>query len=196
MAKNYTFPILFDDIKSLSITNLKRLKYLQKNSSITATINWKSRGENTGSINVITSLNNDNNFVQFIYNCNDVSYNYKVDLIGIESNLNKGIIWYFKCKFTGIRCRKLHLINGRFQHRSILKTGMYSSQTQSKYYRSLDKVYGAYFKSDSYYSELYSKHFKKYYNGKPTKKYLKLLEQINKAESIDKSDIESLLLSK
>ena len=196
MAKNYTFPILFDEIKSLSITNLKRLKYLQKNCSINGNVYWKSRGENTGNISINTSLIQDNNFVEFIYTCNDKSYNYKVNLIGIKSNLNKGIIWYFKCKFTGIRCRKLHLINGRFQHRSILKTGMYSSQTQSKYYRSLDKVYGAYFKSDSYYSELYSKHFKKYYNGKPTKKYLKLLELINKAESIDESDIEKLLLSK
>ncbi|APZ46314.1 hypothetical protein BW723_08390 [Polaribacter reichenbachii] len=196
MAKNYTFPILFDEIKSLSITDLKKLKYLQKNLSFNGNVYWKSRGESTGSISINTSLINDNNFVEFIYTCNDKSYNYKVDLVSIKSNLNNADIWYFKCKFTGIRCRKLHLINGRFQHRSILKTGMYSSQTRSKYYRSLEKVYGAYFESDNHYSELYSKHFKKYYNGKPTKKYLKLLEQINKAESIDKSDIESLLLSK
>ena len=100
MAKNYTFPILFDEIKSLSITNLKRLKYLQKNCSINGNVYWKSRGENTGNISINTSLIQDNNFVEFIYTCNDKSYNYKVNLIGIKSNLNKGIIWYFKCKFT------------------------------------------------------------------------------------------------
>ena len=193
MAKNYTFPTLFDEIKSISITDLKRFKYLKKNFSTNGNVYWKNKGVNTSSISINTSLVKDNNFVQFIYNCNNISYNYKVDLIGIESNLNKGIIWYFKCKFTGVRCRKLHLINGKFQHRSILKTGMYSSQTQSKHYRSLEKLYGAYFKSESYYSELYSKNFKKYYKGKPTKRYLKLLKQISKAESINITDIKNLL---
>lgn len=176
MAKNYTFPFLFDEVKSISITDLKKLKYLQKNCLVTGTINWIKQEENSGSINIKTLLNGDHNYIEFDYNCNNLPHNYRVNLVFTKSNLNKGVIWYFKCKYTGVRCRKLHLINGIFQHRSILKTGMYSSQTTSKNYRTLEKMYGEYFKFDTYYSELHSKHFKKYYKDKPTKKYLRLLK--------------------
>ena len=60
---------------------------------------------------------------------------------------------------------------------------MYESQTQSKKYRQLDKSVGAYLKADELYSQLYQKHFKKTYAGKPTKKYLRIIEQIQKAEN-------------
>ena len=72
---------------------------------------------------------------------------------------------------------------------------MYESQTKSKSWRLMDKVYGSYFKLDELYEELYSKHFKTHYNGKPTKRYLKLLEQINRAERFTDSDIEKLFLN-
>lgn len=190
MAKNHTFPILFDEVKSFSITDLKKLNYLQENKSIKATIKWIKQGENSGSINIKTSLVEHNNFIELIYNYNDKPYNYKVYLTSTNSNLGKGKIWYFKCKYTGARCRKLHLLNGLFQHRSILKKGMYSTQIQSKYYRTLEKTFGAYFKSETYFSQLNSRYFKQYYKGKPTKRYLKLTEQIQKGESTKLHDIE------
>jgi hypothetical protein len=71
---------------------------------------------------------------------------------------------------------------------------MYETQTQSKKYRQLDKTLGAYFKSDNLYSELYKKNFKKTYAGKPTKKYLRIMQQIQKAERIDYTDIERAIL--
>ena len=42
--------------------------------------------------------------------------------------------------------------------------------------------------------ELYSKHFKTHYNGKPTKRYLKLLKQINKNVRFTDSYVERLFL--
>ena len=45
---------------------------------------------------------------------------------------------------TRKRCRKLHLINERFMHRSNLPSGMYESQTQSKSWRQMKSVYGRY----------------------------------------------------
>ncbi len=59
---------------------------------------------------------------------------------------------------------------------------MYDSQTKSKKWRLWDRLYGSYFKLDKLYEELYSKHFKTNYKGKPTKRYLKLIQQINKIE--------------
>ena len=70
---------------------------------------------------------------------------------------------------------------------------MYETQTQSKKYRQLDKTFGVYFKIDDLYSQLYQKHFKKTYAGKPTKKYLRIMEQIQKAESIKYNEINIFL---
>jgi len=51
-----------------------------------------------------------------------------------------------------------------------------------------------YFDIDKHYEELYNKHFKTHYNGKPTKRYLKLIKQINKAKRFTSYDIERLFL--
>ena len=56
----------------------------------------------------------------------------------------------------------------------------------------MDKVYGSYFKLDDLYEELYSKHFKTHYYGKPTKRYLKLMRKINKAEHIPIPEMKTL----
>ena len=58
----------------------------------------------------------------------------------------------------------------------------------------MEKVYGSYFDIDRLDEELYSKHFKTHYNGKPTKRYLKLMGKINKAERFSVSEIEQLFL--
>ena len=56
----------------------------------------------------------------------------------------------------------------------------------------MEKVYGSYFEIDRLYEELYSKHFKTHYNGKPTKKYIKLMNLISEAERIPIEEIDSL----
>ena len=48
----------------------------------------------------------------------------------------------------------------------------------------MEKVYGSSFDIDKYYAEIYSEHFKKFYSGKPNKKYLKLMQRIKQAENI------------
>ena len=70
---------------------------------------------------------------------------------------------------------------------------MYEMQTQSKKSRFFDKTLGVYFKSENLYSELYKKHFIKQYAGKPTKKHLRIMEQIQQAESIPYHEIEMVL---
>jgi hypothetical protein len=116
------------------------------------------------------------------YKYNDEPRKYKVLLVSIPSNLGKGKIWYFLCPQTLKRFRKLYSISGYFLHREAFNGYMYSSQTKSKKWRQIEKVYGCYFDSEKHYRELYSKHFKTHYKGKPTKRYLRLMHQINKAE--------------
>ena len=59
---------------------------------------------------------------------------------------------------------------------------MFETQTHSKRYRELDKTLGVYFRLDDLYRQLYQKHFKKTYAGRPTKRYLRIMKQIHKAE--------------
>ena len=70
---------------------------------------------------------------------------------------------------------------------------MYAKQIESKKCRGWSKRFGFMF-NDEVYSKIYSKHFKSHYNGKPTKKYLKLMNQIEKREQINIEDFERSLL--
>ena len=194
MSKIRTFPYLFDEEKSIDITNLKKWGYLKMNTKKGGSLVWKQGERETGKISIISFIDNTNSFIVLDYKCNDKNYKYKVQLIATPSNLGTGNIWYFLCPFTGKKCRKLHLINERFMHRSALSSGMYSKQTKSKKWRQMEKVYGSYFDNEKYYKELYSKNFKTHYNGKPTKRYLKLLEKINESESFSTEEIEKLYL--
>jgi len=136
-----------------------------------------------------------NHEIELDFKYSDEPRNYKVRLVSIPSNLGKGLIWYFLCPETNKRCRKLYSIGGYFLHREAFNGCMYETQTQSKKYRQLDKSLGAFFKTDDLYSQLYQKHFKKTYAGKPTKKYLRILEQIHKAEKIPYGEIERLMIN-
>ncbi len=194
MPKPQTFPLLFDEVKQLSITDLKKLKYLTKKAHIKGVVSWKRNGTETGCISLETNINDTNGTLHLKYTCNGTDYDYKVRLVTIQSNIGNGLIWYFICPFTAKRCRKLYLLSERFIHRSALSSGMYTTQTHSKKWRNIEKVYGNYFDHEQHYAELYKKHFKKYYNGKPTKRYKILKEKIKDAERFDAIDIERLFL--
>lgn len=195
MPKPNTFPTLYNEVLQITITKLKEWGYLKPEQIKSGTINWSRNGNTRGSISISVNTHNEQLYVELDYKYKDEPRKYKVYLVSIPSNLIKGKIWYFICPQTKKRCRKLYSIGGYFLHREAFNGCMYESQTQSKNYRQLDKTLGAFFKSDNLYSELYKKHFKKWYAGKPTKKYLRIMKQIQKAENIPYSEIEKLLLS-
>ena len=195
MPKPHTFPTLYDEVKTVSITFLTKHGYLKPNQLKVGSVHWSRNGENIGSISIRVCTHSENLFLEFDYKCNQVPIKYKVQLVSVPSNLGKGVIWYFVCPHTGKRCRKLYLADTYFYHREAFKGCMYEKQTQSKKSRYLDKTLGAYFKTDQLYEQLYKKNFKKQYAGKPTKNYLKLTQQIQKAESVSYHEIEQAMLS-
>jgi len=79
-------------------------------------------------------------------------------------------------------------------HREAFKGCMYDSQTQSKKTRELNRMLEPCFNLDWLYRQIYKKNFKKTYAGKPTKRYLKLLEQIRKAEKISPEELTKMIL--
>jgi hypothetical protein len=107
--------------------------------------------------------------------------NYKVNIVTMPSNLGKGNVLYFICPLTNQRCRKLHLINGKFMHRSTLSNPLYSKQIESKRWRELNKLFGAPFELEKLYDKLWSKGFKNIIKERK-KKFQKLLNQIEMLE--------------
>ena len=195
MPKPHTFPTLYNEALQIPISKLKGWGYLDPEQIKIGTLNWSSNGNPTGSISIKVNTNSEQPYIELDYKYRDEPRKYKVRLVSLPSNLGKGLIWYFLCPETKKRCRVLYSIGGYFLHREAFSGCMYESQTQSKYYRRLDKTFGRYFKTDDLYIQLYKKHFKKTYAGKPTKKYLRLMEQIQKAESIPYYEIERAMLS-
>ncbi|MEP6466164.1 MAG: hypothetical protein ABJB05_07645 [Parafilimonas sp.] len=193
MAKPATYPTLFDECKTVSISFLKINGYLKPDQWKIGTITW-SRGEGehkriTGSISVEVNTDTKSPFIELQYKKNDKPVKYRVQLVSIPSNIGKGVVWYFLCPNTGNRCRKLYLADTYFLHRLAVRGCMYEKQTYSHknkmLYRSWDKL----FCIDKVYEQIYGKHFKKQYAGKPTKRYIKLWKQIQAARNINKRQL-------
>ncbi len=195
MPKPHTFPTLYNEALQISISKLKEWEYLNPEQIKSGTIIWSRNGSQTSSISIKVNTHSEQPYIELDYKYRDEPRNYKVRLVSLPSNLGKGLIWYFLCPHTNKRCRKLYSIGGYFLHREAFNGCMYETQTQSKKYRQLDKTLGAYFEIDTLYSELYKKNFKKTYAGKPTKRYLRIMEQIQKAESVPYHEIKRLMLS-
>ncbi len=194
MPKYYTFPTLYDEVKTVKIAFLKKHGYLKPNQWQSGTIIWSRNGVETGSISISVNTAQESPFLQLSYNYNDVKKSYQIELKKVPSNLGKGFLWFFVCPETFRLCRKLYLYNGIFRHRELCNGGMYESQTHSKKYRLLDKQFGAIFKQDEVCSELYKKHFKKTYAGKPTKKYLRLMAIKEAAKNIPYYEFERAMM--
>ncbi len=193
MPKPYTIPTLYNEALQINISNLKEWGYLNPENIKAGTLTWSRNGNQTGSIKIKVNTQNEQPYIELKYKYKDESRSYKVRLVSMTSNLGRGIIWYFLCPKTYKRCRKLYSIGGYFLHREAFNGCMYETQTRSKNYRQLDKTLGAYFMVDELYSQLYQKHFKKTYAGKTTKRYLRIMEQIQKAERIPYNEVERLL---
>lgn len=177
MPKPHTFPTLFEDLKTVSISFLTKYGYLKPNQWQSGTISWSRDGNKTGSISIQVNTHPESPYLELDYKCNEAPINYRVQLISASSNLGKGVVWYFVCPHTGKRCRKLYLADTYFYHRSAFKGYVYEKQTQSKKSRYFDKLFGGLFRRELFFEQTNKKHFKKMYAGKPTKKYLKFMQQ-------------------
>ena len=195
MPKPYTFPTLYNEALQISISKLKEWEYLNPEQIKKGKVTWSSNGNQRGSISIKVNTKSEQTYIELDYKYRDEPRNYKVYLTSTPSNLDKGKIWYFLCPHTNKRCRKLYSIGGYFLHREAFKNCLYQSQIETKRDRRMDKTFRAYFKSEELYSELHKKHFKKTYAGIPTKRYLRIMEQIEQAEKIDYQDIELAIMS-
>lgn len=191
MPKPHTFTTLYNEVKQIDLKKLRQWGYLKPNCLMSGVITWSRNGAKTGSISIATNTSLDSPVLELSYVLDGKDVKYKVRLIRLPSNLGKGFIWYFLCPSTHKLCRKLYLIGGKFLHREAFTGCMYDTQTYSRKDRALIRLFDRSVKMERAYEQLYSKHFKTHYNGEPTKRYLKLRQEIERGEGIS---IERLLL--
>lgn len=195
MAKFPTFPNLYNQALQIQISKLKEWGYIKPQQIKSGTIDWSKNGKLLGSISIKANTLIKNPYIELEYKYKSEPRNYKVFLTSITSNLKKGKIWYFICPQTKKLCRNLYSIEGYFLHREAFKNSMYEAQTLSKKDRLFFELLNFSFFSEDLYIELHKKNFKKMYAGKPTKKYLRIMNQIQKAEKTPQSKLEKALLS-
>lgn len=102
--------------------------------------------------------------------------NYRINLQGVKSNLGKGMIYYFVCPRSKLRCRMLYLAyNSKyFMARNAYENLIYyDCQRYSKKYYSNSR----YFDVKDEYDKIVKSNYRSSYNGKKTKS-LKRLEKL------------------
>ena len=195
MGRSTSLPLLYDEVLSLSCTNLVKWGYINPGSNQikSGVISWFRNGEKVSASSIVV----DNQYMKitFHYNYQDEKHSITFRLESIKSNLGKGQIWFFRCPHTGLRCRKIYSIGSTFGHRKAFSGVYYSKQILGHKDRFLVSKYDSYFKENEMFQMLYGKHFKKYYKGKPTKRYLKALKILEEANLIDEQTLLNDLLS-
>ncbi len=194
MPKTPTYPTLLDTAHQVSITKLKQWKYLEPEKIKSGIISWSRRGEKIASISIQSNLLATRPFIELSYTWRDQSINDKIYLVKKESNLGKGYIWYFLCPRTGKRCRILYSIGAYFSHRVASSNGMYECQTYSKHMRQLYKMVPSEYEAHQLYAEVNSKHFKKFYRGKPTRRYQRIRKKLYAYENMDLETFEKAMM--
>lgn len=185
MPKPSTYPTLYDNCLQISIATLTRLNFLKPENIASGNLKWSSNGNEIGSIGITINTHTESPYLELNYKANGNPIKYSVQLVLISSNIGKGVVWFFVCPRTGKRCRKLYLVGNYFYHRSAFTGCMYRKQTYSHNDRTLYKV----FTPDEICEQIYSKHFKTHYGGKPTKRFLRLTKQAEQAERIPLSGL-------
>lgn len=193
MGRYATYPTVYNDTNHIDISFLKEHEYLNDKTITNGAISWKRHGVIYSSITICTNLKDSVPYLQLSYKSSGKSFNYKIELVKRASNLGFGEYWLFRCPHTKKLCRRLYEIGDTFLHRKAYRGIFYDSQLVAKKNRGLFSYITLLHNQLDLEQIMYSKHFKKTYNGKPTKKYLNILRQLNKLGNCEVSDYDKLL---
>jgi hypothetical protein len=177
-----TYPIIYNECLQLTIYDLKRLGYLHAEKQKAGNLMWWRGSTQIAKIHITSVLSSDKRYLHLSYACNGEARNYTIEITSLRSNLGKGCVNYFLCPQTNKRCRNLYLNNGYFVHRKAFK-GLYEVQVRSSGTRAMIQYIEYAHALDEAYMKLYSKRLRKFYSGKPTKRYLSLVRTIKQLEN-------------
>ena len=179
-----------DNCHTISTAILKKYGYLQQGIQKQGSIIWYRDNEKTNAISVSSNTKNENDsYIILNYSTNGESIEYKIPIQFMPSNLGKGSVPFLICQRTNKRCRKLYRKGKYFLHREAYIRPMYESQLEPKFYRGLVMTY----EYEKALEQVNSKHFKRSYNGRMTKRYKKLYQLMHKYENESAEKIEAII---
>ena len=182
--------ITLNHVPQLKMSRLKEWGYIKDGCFFNVSITWNHNlGWQPSKSICLTISMLDNPHLILNYKIGDEVIRYRVDLVSVPSNLGLGEVWYMVCPKTNKRCRKLHQVGKYFYHRTAFDNACYWSETFSKKYKQKYKDLQRFNKCDEGYNIIYSKHFRPFYDGKPTKNYLKALKWIEEGEGLSEEEI-------
>lgn len=177
-----------ENLKNISSYKLKEWGFFKDDNSIlrTTQITWSRNGEVYSTMGAeIYYAKGVATILKLTYTANrtNESYNPSINIVSTRCNYGKSRFW-LECPRCSRRSAKLYLYEYHFYCRLCLNL-TYESNNRSKAYRYMDKVFGPLFEE-----ERGEANYRKYYAGKPTKKYQKKLNS-----SISFTDYENYIQS-
>lgn len=188
---------IIDETKRINLAVLIQMGMLEPGKKCTSPLRWSENFVLNAQLGVF-ALNHryaGTGCLQLDYNCNGEQIEYKIDIVSRKSNLpQQSLIYFMVCPATKKLCRKLYF-NGRvFVHQSKID-GYYECQTRSRKSREMETLLGYMFGPNDVHEQLNKKNLKRWYNGKPTKKYLKLMKWKRRIDSLTPDDIDRIFIT-
>jgi hypothetical protein len=171
----------------LNINDLYKRKVIQEGKEIECLHSWT----NGAKIKLVSVSNETETYIRLVYISEGKSFDYKVYIVFVPSNLGKGYNRYFICPVSATRCKILYLCYGVkwFKCRQAYKNLIYYPlQKQSKEYNFNGRVFNYEAKIEKL--DLLRK--QKTYKGKPTKRSLRTVNLWNKKALAEERQNEQL----
>jgi hypothetical protein len=155
MGRFTTGAMSTSQVKRIELSYLLKSGILKKGRLIHGELYWHCDNEPTGSISIVCKYTKKDLWVRVVYIINDKNgeekqYDYKIELVEVESNLGKGKVLYMICPVSGKRCRVLYLAynSERFKSREAYQNRLYyrcqkvskTERWNTRYFELVDKV--------------------------------------------------------
>ncbi|MDE3741671.1 hypothetical protein [Maribacter polysaccharolyticus] len=190
MGQKSRLPIIIDEAPQLRAAFLNKCGFFKEGHITGGSFELALNDGNILKVRIVAIFTNGESKVILQYDWAGQSVREQIELTSRRCNLaTGGNIYGFVCPYSGKRARKLIFVHGRFMHLELVPGGLYRSQTRSHKWRDMDRRYKSYLEMDEILAELKKPHFKKSHLGKPTKRYLRLLERLQEARAVDPNEV-------
>ena len=187
----YSSSTIYDNVCQISVSDLKKWGYLIWGRTKRGSILWSYGERESGGVSIEVCFNY-GAYMELNYSFAGQDRKYRILMASIPSNLNRGNVWYFFCPFTHKRCRILYFVKGYFAHRDAFSGCLYESQSQSGRTRTIDKIIGKFRDADKLRMELNKKYFKTHYAGRITKRYARIIKELQKESNVSIEEFKRL----
>lgn len=191
MGRYSLLPNLYDEVQTINISDLRKWGYLKPDQILSGVLSWTRYGCKD-SISIKVDTQSITPYFELTYTCNGEDIRYRIDLVTVPSNLNRGKIYYFLCPIVKKRCRKLYFIGKYYLHREACR-GMYRIQTLSENQKGTVMFMQTVMQGDDSHGNICKKHYKRYYAGKPTKRFQRDWKRIYKAGLLTMDEFKATL---